>query len=163
MEVDKSTVWTEEEANMLTPEDVVAYQAEYEKRAKAHKKWQLAFGITGLVLLGLGLAVATPLVAAWGPAWWALNGPLTGFGILGLGAFGVTRFLDRKNRANLKVMNHVMKNKGLDQRSAEENSVGLVNDFEKNKKKLSPIVVKFHQKTHPTVNEEKDNLDGPTR
>ncbi len=97
---------TEEDAEQLTNNPNVVLEQALERRTKIHRKFSLVLGIVGAVLLVGAAITVLPFGAAafTNAAWWAVNGSLTGLGIIGVGSAIVAKALEYKNRKALKLL-----------------------------------------------------------
>ena len=154
-------ILTEENTNKMTEADLAELEAIYQKRSKSHKKFCLGFLATAGILLGLAAVTIFPWgLAAFGPAWWSVNGSLMGLGFIGLGAAGITRTLDRKNRKNIQTISLKLKQiaaknqtKPLSEREQVELAEKVDKSAKKNERALDPKVKQISQKRIPEIDE----------
>lgn len=147
----------ESDVRVMTNEDIQILEEEAARREKSHKKFRWGLGIVGgLLLVGAAITIApVGALAAFSTAWWAVNGALTGLGLVGIGSAITARVLDRKNIANLKILRKEkeLREGNIDQRTNENIQRSYVKSFEKGKKHLNEKVLSVLEKVRPEVEE----------
>ena len=153
--------YTEQEVAKMTTEDVLTLQAEYDKKVKAHKRIRLGLGIAaGILVAGAALTIFPWGAAAFGPAWWAVNGSLTSLALIGAGSAIVARILDRKNIHNLKILTaeKTLREGQLDERNKEKVQQKYVKAYNRGEKHLHDKIKTILRKDRNVENEEEKTV-----